>query len=498
MSTAMSYSSAIDHLYALGQELSPTQANKSRRKFDLAHMRALAKALGDPQTAFQSVLIAGTNGKGSTAATLASILVAAGYRTGLYTSPHLVRVNERIQMSTQRSIQSSIQESPDTGRLPLCVIPDLDFARLYFKVDDTAEILTRDGALPYHPSFFEMLTAVALLYFAEQKAEIAILEVGLGGRLDATNIVDPILSVITDISLDHQDYLGHTIAEITREKAGILRPHGTLITLPQHPEANRTIGEIAATMPDLRAVSAAAYLPSNHRRLPETPGIRPHLDQPAPSYTSENTPHRNQYCTTLNGAPLHVDSPLTGHHQQRNLALAITAVCELRNRHGYNIPDAAIEHGIRTTHWPGRLEFVRRPDYPDVLLDVAHNPAGAWTLRAAIAQEPPSRPRTLLFSCLQDKDLREMTQILFPLFDKTQPDRAYDHIVFAPIDSPRAVSLTDLIRAAETLDIPALRAVTVADALSLAREVTPAHGLIIVTGSVYLVGAVHQLLAEIA
>ena len=494
MAIVMSYSSAIDHLYALGQELAPAQADKPRRKFDLAYMRTLAKALGDPQTTFPSILIAGTNGKGSTAATLASILAAAGYRTGLYTSPHLIHVNERIQMSTQRGTQ----ESPVSGQLPLCVIPDLDFARLYFKVDDSADILTTDGTLPHHPSFFEMLTAVAFLYFAEQKAEIAILEVGLGGRLDATNIVDPILSVITDISLDHQEYLGHTIAEITREKAGILRPQGTLITLPQHPEANRTIGEIAATMPTLRAVNAAAYIPSNHGRSAEIRSTLPRSDAPTSPFTSENNPARNQYSVALNGTSLHVDSPLPGQHQQRNLALAITAVDELCNRHGYNITNTAVELGIRATHWPGRLQLVRKTDDPDVLLDVAHNPAGAWTLRAAIAQEPAWRPRTLLFSCLQDKDLREMTHILFPLFDQTQPERRSDHIIFAPIDSPRATSLNDLIAAAEKLDIPSLHATTVAEAFSLALNLTPIHGLIVITGSVYLVGSVRQLLTETA
>src|ERR1700722_17697893 len=239
----MSYAEAIDHLYALGHELAPTTPTAPRRKFDLAHMRVLAAALGDPQRSFPSVLIAGTNGKGSTAATLASILTAAGYRTALYTSPHLVRVNERIQIAA----------------VP---IPDEDFARLYFRVDETARRLVEAGTLPHHPSFFEVLTAVAFLYFAadgeddaniESKedsaagrarrapVDIAILEVGLGGRLDATNIVDPLLSIITDIALDHQDYLGDTIAEITREKAGILRTNGTLITLPQHPEANQAI-----------------------------------------------------------------------------------------------------------------------------------------------------------------------------------------------------------------------------------------------------------------
>src|SRR3984893_6168328 len=215
----MSYATAVDHLYALGQELAPTPSGAPRRKFDLAHMRILAAALCHPQANCPSVLIAGTNGKGSTAASLASILTAAGYRTGLYTSPHLVRVNERIQCAGFQ-------------------IPDEDFARLYFQVDETARRLVEAGNLPHPPSFFEVLTALAFLYFAgagpgeAEPVDIGILEVGLGGRLDATNIVNPLLSVITDIALDHQDYLGETIAEITREKAGILRANGTLITLP--------------------------------------------------------------------------------------------------------------------------------------------------------------------------------------------------------------------------------------------------------------------------
>ncbi len=261
LNSPMSYAAAVDHLYALGHELAPAAPSAPRRKFDLAHMRVLAAALGDPQTSFPSVLIAGTNGKGSTAATLSSILTAAGYRTALYTSPHLSRVNERIQIDGAQ-------------------IPDEDFARLYFQVDETARRLVESGDLPHPPSFFEVLTALAFLYFAgkgpaeTKPVDIAVLEVGLGGRLDATNIVDPLLSIITDIALDHQDYLGNTIAEITREKAGILRPNGTLITLPQHPEANQAIGEAAATL-NLRAVSAANFIPHlpprSQNPIPETP-----------------------------------------------------------------------------------------------------------------------------------------------------------------------------------------------------------------------------------
>jgi dihydrofolate synthase/folylpolyglutamate synthase len=488
----MSYAEAIDHLYALGHELAPETTAAPRRKFDLAHMRVLAAALGDPQATFPSVLIAGTNGKGSTAATLASILTAAGYRTALYTSPHLVRVNERVQIDG----------------VP---IPDEDFARLYFRVDETARQLVQSGHLPHHPSFFEVLTAVAFLYFAADRdaaatggpkskaVDIAILEVGLGGRLDATNIVHPLLSILTDIALDHQEYLGNTLTEITREKAGILRANGTLITLPQHPEANQAIGEAAATL-NLRAISAADFIPAANPSIPRpNPGEQ--------SSESAKLLPSNHYIVTLDGESLEVVSPLPGHHQQRNIALAIAAAAELRNRKsykltdksnqtGYNITNAAIEAGIRNTQWPGRLELLTLPGGLKLLLDVAHNPAGAWTLRAAIAQLPDSLPRTLLFSCLRDKNLNEMAQILFPLFDSSadgSPSRPHDHIVFAPIDNPRAATIEDLLAAAHTLDIPAHAAPHLTAALAQARAITPPGGLIIATGSVYLVGEVRHL-----
>jgi dihydrofolate synthase/folylpolyglutamate synthase len=446
----MSFAAAVEQLHALGAELA---SGAARRKFDLEHMRVLASALGDPQQRFPSVLIAGTNGKGSTAATLASILSAAGMRTGLYTSPHLVRVTERIQTS-----------DPALCAAELCEIGEEEFARIYFQVDETARILVADGRLPHPPSFFEMLTAIAFLYFAERQVEIAVLEVGLGGRLDATNIVEPVLSVITDVALDHQEYLGSTIGQIAREKAGILRPNGTLVTLPQHPEANQAIGEAAVAL-GVRGVNAVEYLPG--RELGAAP---------------------NEYDVRVGGATVRVKSPLGGEHQRRNIALAIAAAVELRANLGSAIPEHAIEQGIARTKWPGRLEWAE----PHLLLDVAHNPAGAWALRAAIAALPEERPRTLLFSCLRDKDVREMARILFPLFDRTG-GRAQDHIVFAPIASPRAAALEDLMAAAREMDVPAESAASVPEALELARRVTPDGGVIVVTGSIYLVGAVREL-----
>ena len=546
----MSFASALDHLHALGAELAAPSA--PRRKFDLAHMRTLIHALGDPQLRFRSILIAGTNGKGSTAATLAHILAAAGLRTALYTSPHLTRITERIRTNTLNPANAPsgsviLSEAKDPrisapaersrmGQLTTTLqeIPEPTFARLFFQVDECAQRLISTGELPHLPSYFETLTALALLYFAEQRIDLAVLEVGLGGRLDATNIVDPLLSVITDIALDHQDYLGPTIRDIAREKAGILRPNGILITLPQHPEANQAIGEAAVPL-NVRAINAADFLPGRNFPPPEpsaapkpstpptsrhsgaelqNPTISPaastaacrserseeppHLDlQPDPSQSDESlrftslTP--NHYTLHLDRQPLHIASPLPGEHQQRNLALAIATAVELRTHHGYHIPNSAIESGIANTRWPGRLEFLP----PNLLLDVAHNPAGAWTLRAALARLPESRPRTLIFSCLRDKDLREIAQILFPLFDSSAA-RPQHHIILTSIDSPRATTLDQLLAAAHALNIPAQTASTPADALALARSITPPHGMIVATGSIYLIGTLRAIATNVA
>ena len=212
---AISYHLAVQQLLALGHELATT------RKFDLEHMRVLAGELGHPERRFQSVLIAGTNGKGSTAATLASIVSTAGYRVGLYTSPHLVRVNERIQIFTSQNSGEQIS--------------DVEFALIYERVNTAAEDLVKRGLLPWHPSFFEMLTAMAFEYFASAGVDLAVLEVGMGGRLDATNVVEPCLTVITDIDFDHQKFLGNTLPEIAHEKAGILRPNTSVVLLPATP-----------------------------------------------------------------------------------------------------------------------------------------------------------------------------------------------------------------------------------------------------------------------
>ena len=303
----MTYQSTVEQLYALGHELASTPAHK----FDLAYVREMLEALGHPERRFASVLIAGTNGKGSTAATLSSILRVAGYKTALYSSPHLVRINERIRVNGE-------------------AISDAEFGEIHNRVERTAQDLLHSGKLPWHPSFFEMLTVMAFEYFASVGVEIAVLEVGMGGRLDATNVVEPMISVIADIALDHQKYLGDTIAEIAREKAGIIRQNGIVVTLPQHPQANDVIGH-AILEKNARGVSAVKYMP------PVSPG--PRRIWPTAQFLF---PAAAVTRSMVMGEEIDVDSPLAGRHQLRNLALAIATAEELA-QFGFKVTPKQIE-----------------------------------------------------------------------------------------------------------------------------------------------------------
>ena len=454
---------AIDRLLALGGELAPPTPGTPRRKYDLAHMNALLAALSNPQQRFPSVLIAGTNGKGSTAATLASILHSAGHRTGLYTSPHLETLNERIRI----------------GGTP---IDDLTLATHFLAVESASSALVASGALPYTPSFFETMTAIAFLHLsAVDPVEIAVLEVGLGGRLDATNVVDPILSVLTDISLDHTAWLGDTLPEITREKAGILRRGVTLVTLPQHPEANQTIGELAVPL-GIRAINAADYLPPReaHPQPPATlvAAFRNHYMLTLPSAIGE-----------LSGVTLNINSPLAGSHQQRNLALAIASAVTLHQEQHLALSAQAIETGVAEVAWPGRLQLLsatpRHPRSAPVLLDAAHNPAGAWALRAALSPLPIDGPRTLIFGCMADKAIDEIAQVLFPVFDE---------VLLTSAGTARAASLDTLRQAAERTGAAYRAFSRPLDALEAAQLSTPASGLIVVAGSIILLGDLSTLL----
>ncbi len=440
----ITYESAVNNLLALGHELT------SNRKFDLAHMRRLAEALGNPQRRLQSVLIAGTNGKGSTAATLASIAQAAAYRTGLYTSPHLLRVNERIQ----------INQEP---------ISDAEFTVIYERVETAARELVAIGELPWHPSFFEMLTAMMFEYFASAGVELAILEVGMGGRLDATNIVDPCISVITDIDFDHQKFLGNTLPEIAREKAGIVRPKGTVVLLPQHPQVNDTLGKEIMDR-DARAVSAVKHMPSI-----------------SPGAENFKVGERNHFPLTVMDEEITVDFPLAGRHQLRNLALAITAAEEL-NHCGFRITPRNIEQGIRNTRWPARFQiFPSEEGLPEIVLDVAHNPAGAWALRSALSTFYEDRPITFIFGAMRDKAIHEIAGILFPMAER---------VIATHAENPRAASAQEIAELAAHTQAEILQEGSVRSALDRAVQLTDRNSVIVITGSIYLVGEALRLLAQ--
>jgi dihydrofolate synthase/folylpolyglutamate synthase len=443
----MSYETAVAAMFALGHELAQTPSHK----FDLAHMRVLLLALDHPERRFPSALIAGTNGKGSTAATLASILRASGLKTGLYTSPHLVRINERIRVNGKE-------------------ISDDEFASLHGEVDRVAEKLVERAELPWHPSFFEMMTAIAFEHFAREKVDLAVLEVGMGGRLDATNVVDPRVSVIADISLDHQKFLGDTVVEIAREKVGIIRPGGAVVTLPQLPEANDVIGNTILEL-GARAVNAVPYVP------PVSPA--------SPEYLVASTEFGRsiyRYPLQVLGEQILVETPLVGRHQLRNVALAIAAAVELNQQGFSGITAEGIARGIRETRWPGRFQVIAaRPGWPEVVIDVAHNPAGAWALRSALSEQYEDRPLIFVFGAMRDKAISEMAEILFPLAERVIATRP---------ENPRAASAEEIQQAAARTGVEVVAVEDVQHAVELARSLAQAGTVVVITGSIYLVGEV--------
>jgi dihydrofolate synthase/folylpolyglutamate synthase len=462
----MSYENAVASMFALGHELAQMPSNK----FDLAHMRVLLGEMGHPEESFPSVLIAGTNGKGSTSATLASILRASGLKTGLYTSPHLVRINERIRIN-------------GAG------ISDDDFARMHGEVDRVAERLVEAGELPWHPSFFEMMTAIAFEYFGRERVDLAVLEVGMGGRLDATNVVEPLVSVITDISLDHQKFLGNTVGEIAREKAGIIRPGGVVVTLPQQPEANDVIGN---TVLDLNAVgvSAVQYVP------PLSPGSTQYLllrtqkrfltaeVAEKSAENAETTVYR--YPLQVLGKEILVESALVGRHQLRNVALAIAAAEEIGRKGFLGITPETIERGIRETRWPGRFQvFPTTVTRPEIVLDVAHNPAGAWALRSVLSERYDDRGLIFVFGAMRDKAISEMTEILFPLAER---------VIATKPENPRAASPEEIQQAGSRTGTEIETIAEVNSAFQRALSLAGPAAVVVVTGSIYLVGKVMQIL----
>ncbi len=405
----MNAAASLAYLDSLGHELRPG------RKFELAAVAALLDALGAPQRAFASVHVAGTNGKGSVAALIESAARAAGFRTGLYTSPHLQRLSERIRIA---GVEIGLEE----------------LAAGVDRVRAAAERLLAQDRLPNPPAFFEVVTAVGFDAFARAGVELAVVEVGLGGRLDATNVLAPLLAVITPIGLDHEAYLGHTVAAIAGEKAGIIKPgQRAVVSSPQSEEARAVLrARAAAVGVEFLEIAPAAAAPP---------------------------------------------TPLPGRHQRENAAVA-ARVCALLGECGFPVPPAAVACGFAAVAWPGRLETICSA--PEIVLDGAHNPLAARALAAFLDEYRRSHPApVLIFGSMRDKAVAEICEWLFP--------RAAAVVLTAPRQH-RALAPEALARACGALAPHCETAPDYPAALAAARRLARGAAPIFVTGSLYLVG----------
>ena len=445
----MNYEESCRALYALGRELgAPRQPARSDapgarvQKFGLENISTLAAALGNPQKQIPCAHIAGTNGKGSTAAMLESIVRAAGLKTALYTSPHLERINERIRKNGEE-------------------ISNEAFAAAWTRVHAAIESLMASGKLPAHPTFFECITAMAFVAFAEAHVEFAIYEVGLGGRLDATNIVEPEVAVITPVDFDHENFLGNSIASIAAEKAGIIKRGAIVVTSQNRPEALAVIArrakEFGAPLLDVNAEWALEDIKSS-----------------AGLYTSVVHP-KNSPDQKISIAPL-----LPGRFQLQN-ALMTAVAAKVLSRTQVSISDEAIERGISSARWPGRLERIF--EKPDVYLDGAHNPAGAKELLKFWNENFAGRKIILVYGAMRDKAVDEITGLLFP--------RA-DTVILTTPRQPRAISATVLAEMTADFAPHALAIADPAKAVQHAIQNAQHDDAIFVTGSLYLVGDVRD------
>ena len=432
----MNYDESVSYLLSLGHETLAI-------KLGLENVGRLLARLGDPHRAFPSVQIAGTNGKGSVAAMLDAVCRAAGLRAGLYTSPHLVNVTERVRLSG-RDI------SPE------------EFARHATLVRAAAESVHQEtGALP---TFFEQVTAAALSAFRDARVDLAILETGLGGRLDATTAAGASIVAVTPVSFDHQEYLGSTLAEIAAEKAAVIRPGVRAVIGPQGPEA--------------AAVLAARCRECGAEPRTVDEGFAVEDSCGGGRLLARARTRRRDY-----GAAC---LALRGRHQLANAHVAV-ALAETLADEGFPVTPASIVAGLESAEHAGRLELVEAFD-PPVLFDGAHNPAGARALRAYLDEFVRS-PLTLVFGAMRDKPLDEIGSILFP---------AAEHLVLTSPQSPRAATPEELVRAVPVPPTSSTIALapSVADALRIARAHTPPGGLVCVTGSLYLVGEAKAQLAK--
>jgi dihydrofolate synthase/folylpolyglutamate synthase len=432
----MNFRESVRYLLSLGRELAaPTQA--AAAKFNLENITILAKSLGHPEQRYPSAHIAGTNGKGSTAAFLESILRHAGYRTGLYTSPHLERINERIRVNGEE-------------------IPDAAFADIFSRIHSVIERLLADGTLRAHPTFFECVTAIAFEYFAEAGVQFAVFETGLGGRLDSTNVVTPQVSIITRIDFDHENFLGHSLREIAAEKAGIIKPGVPVVIGEQLGEARQVL---FARARELKAPIIDVASKFRIESLKMTQGcVRATIRE------------------TETGIAFDISPQLRGRFQLQNAMNAVAAAF-FRFFDGSKISKEDIEQGIASAVWPGRIEKVHT--HPDIYLDGAHNPAAARELSVFLEENLPGRKLILIFGALRDKAVDEIAGILFPLASE---------VIFTQPNTSRSISASQL---AEIAGHHAAHFKIIPDAekaLESAIAQAAPQDVVCITGSLYLVG----------
>jgi dihydrofolate synthase/folylpolyglutamate synthase len=432
----MNYEAAVRYLFSLGRELAaPTQA--AAAKFDLENISVLAQRLGRPDRAYPSAHIAGTNGKGSTAAFLESILRQAGFRTGLNTSPHLEKINERIRINGVE-------------------ISDEAFAEALTRIQQVAEELLAQGQLRAHPTYFECVTALAFDYFNRERIDFGVFEVGLGGRLDATNILTPVVSIITPVDFDHENFLGHSLREIAFEKAGILKPGVTAIVADQKPEAREVI------LARAREVGSPLIETSSAFRIEDQ--------------SMQNGCIRARVSEAASGASFDLALNLPGRFQLQNALNAVAAARYLNGR-GFNLSKDAISRGIANAVWPGRLEKVQSA--PDVFFDGAHNPSAARELAKFLEENFAGCKIWLIYGALRDKAVDEVAGLLFPhaaevVLTEARTSRAISATQVAEIAAHHAAS-SSVIPDAETAFDRVLSLAAPGDA-------------VFVTGSLYLVG----------
>jgi dihydrofolate synthase/folylpolyglutamate synthase len=432
----MNYADSLKYLFSLGRELAaPTQATAA--KFDLENISTLAEALEHPERKYRSVHIAGTNGKGSTAAFTESILRTAGVKTGLYTSPHLEKINERIRVNGEET-------------------SDEDFAESFTKIQTLIEELLAQGKVRAHPTFFEVVTALAFEHFAKAQIEIAVFEVGLGGRLDATNIVVPEVSVITRVDFDHESFLGHSLEEIASEKAGIIKRGVPLVLAEQRKEARSVILGRAQEW-------NAAVVETEKEYRAENIGLKDGCV-------------RAEIVEAKSGERFQVAPMLRGRFQLANAINAI-AVAQILKKQGKGISKDAVEQGIANAVWPGRIEKLQSK--PEVYLDGAHNPSAARELASFLEENFAGRKVTMLFAAMRDKAVDEIAGILFPLASE---------VIFTQPRVSRAISAAQLADMAG--EYAALFRVIPNAEAALEEALAPAepNDAVFVTGSLYLVG----------